>query len=276
MMPSRSRLLLAVVSAGLLAASLAPRASQATTLLQDSFSYPNGNLNGQGGWSAHSAPGVKAIQINNGLAYVVQSTGSGEDDNRPFTTRAATDSTFASFTLRIAPGTTIGSAQDYFAHFRPAAPDTNGFVTRIWIGPPTAGGDFDLGIAAGALVTTPTIRWGSGLTIGVPYRIVVSYDAITGTSKLWVNPSSSEDSPIVSTSATVVGKPLASIALRQSTPAGATITEIVDNVGVATTFNDAVFAVALPALSTWGMGLLAALLACGGLFYVSRRRVGTA
>jgi hypothetical protein len=237
----------------------------------DFFVYPNGNLVGQGGWAAHSGAGNKPIQVTAGEVVLQQNAGSGEDANRVFPQRLGNVKTYATFKVRV-PAGPIGTVNDYFVHFRPAGADSNNFVARTFIGPPTAGGDYVLGIAAGSLTTTPLAPWPTGLTFGQNYRVAIAYDGGTGTSTLWVDPTSELSPSVSSTSAGLANRLLANIAVRQSSPsAGSNYTEVIDSLRVADNFN-AASGVVLPSLSQWGAMILAMLLAVTGVVFVVRRR----
>lgn len=265
-------------------ASLAQTA-EAAVVYQDLFAYPNGNLVGQGGWYAHSGAGAKPIQVADsyglpptfGKVVLAQSAGSGEDINHPFTAQGILAKTYMGFVLNIPAGAVMGTANDYFIHFRPAAGDSNNFVSRVFTGPPTAGGDYNLGVGAGSLTTTPLATWATGLSFSTSYRVVVAYDPVSGGSQLWVNPVN-ESSTNVSTgaAATVVNKPVASVALRQASPTGATVSQVISQLSVASTFDEAVVKMDVPGLPSWGMPVVALLLLIGGAVFVMRRREAVA
>jgi hypothetical protein len=208
--------------------------------------------------------------VTGGAAVQQQSASSGEDVNHPFAQQAAGAKTLAEFKLNV-PGPTIGTGQDYFIHFRPAGSDSNNFVARCWIGPPTAGGSYDIGIAAGSLSTTPVVPWTSDLTFGQTYKIWILYDGVTGTSTLWVNPVDRNSPSVSSTSAPLAGRLLASIALRQASPTGASYTQVIDDLEV-----DIAPSPPVPSLSQWGLMALASILVLAGGLYVARRRTATA
>ena len=240
-------------------------------LVHDPLSYPNGGLAGRGAWRAHSAPGSKPIQVSNGRAILQQSAGAGEDLNHPFRVQDVHARTYASFTLQV-PSAAVGSINDYFVHFRPSGADSNNFVARTYVGPPTAGGDFTLGIAAGSLTTTPLAPWPSAMWFGEQYHVVIAYDGVAGTSTLWVNPTDKFNASVSSTSAPLANRTLANIALRQSSPTGANFTEIVDNVGVGTSMADAIVTspTAVPFTTQWTLVILGAALSWAGMVYAAR------
>jgi hypothetical protein len=267
-----------LVAAGL-ASSLAPAPAGATQLFQDRFTT-NGPLVGVNGWLSHSGAGAKAIQVSNGRISVAQSAGSGEDDNHPFATQGTTGKTYVGFELTVPAGSVMGTTNDYFIHFRPS-PDTLNFVTRVFVGPPTAGGDYNIGVGSGSLTTTPFATWSTGLSFGTSYRIVAAYDPVSGGSQLWVNPVNEASTSInTGASATVTNRTVSSIAVRQASPTGATSSQLIgrrvgDDLGpglsVATTF-DEVGNLPVPGLMEWGLSALAALLLITGASFAMRRR----
>ena len=266
-------LALSLVAAGL-ASSLLPVTAGAAVVFQDLFAT-DGNLAGVNGWYAHSGAGAKPIVISNGKFTLQQSALSGEDVNHPFAAQPNNAKTYMSFTLTVPAGSVMGSANDYFIHFRPAPTDTLNFVTRVFVGPPTAGGDYVIGVGSGSLTSTPLATWGSGLSFGTTYRVVAAYDAVTGASQLWIAPTN-EGSTSVATaaSAPVAAKPLGSVAVRQASPTGATRSEIIGEITVATSFDDTI--VVVPGATEWGLSALAALLVLAGARFALRRREVTA
>lgn len=261
-MKSASRLaILALVAA--FSAATVPTTASAANIFQDFFSYPDGALVGNALWKAHSGALAKPVQVAGGMVTVQQSAGSGEDINHAFTQQLGTAKTYAAFNLTVTG--TIGTANDYFFHFRPAGSDSNNFVTRTYIGPPTAGGDYTLGVAAGSLTTTPLAPWGSGMVLGQNYRVVVAYDGVTGTSTLWVDPTNEASTSVSSTSAPLAGRLLASVALRQASPTGATHSEQIDQLYVRSPFD-------VPSASQWSLMVLAGLMLVGGAAFMLRRR----
>lgn len=249
-----------------------PAPAGAALLFQDSFSHPNGNLVPLGGWYAHSAGGAKPVQVSGHALLVSESPGTGEDLAHPIPPRLATDRTYAAFRLKLLAGSVVGTVNDYVVHFRPGAPDTLNFVARVYVGPPTGGGDYVLGIATGPLGTTPLAPWPNGLVFGVTYDVVIAYDGATGGSTLWVNPASEGSTSVSSVFAGSGNRALASIALRQASPAGATYAFVFDEVRVGESFADVTAPTnAAPAAGVTGLMLLSAtMLAAGGLL-VARR-----
>ncbi len=210
--------------------ALASGAAQATVLVNETFTYPNGNLVGQGGWAAHSGAGANSVQVTGGQAILNQGAGSREDVNKAFTAIGAGTTVFAAFDMT----NTGGSANVAFAHFLTG---TSTFRSRVFITPATLGGDYTVGFSDNSTSTTAA-TWASDLTFGATYRVVISYDFTTGASMLWVNPVNigSTNLSIAGTASTAIS----AFAMRQATPSSGTSTQTVDNLIVGTTFDEVI------------------------------------
>jgi hypothetical protein len=234
-----------VVSAVVLAFGLLPAIAGAAVLLNEPFSYPDGPLVGNDGWTAHSGAGNKPIMVTSGFVTVQQSTGSGEDDNTTFAAQDPAAVTWFSMDVKV--DGVVGTAADYFTHIMPAG--TTYYSARVHVSPPLAGGDFTFGLKAGSSSTLVT--WPSDFSFGVTYKIVVNFDASTGNSTLWVDPVTEASPSIISTGG-FTGDSEGAIALRQSSPSGATLTEVIDNILVGQEFCDVVACPTAVEPATWG------------------------
>lgn len=234
-----------VAVAAILALGLMPAVAGASPLLVEQFNYPNGNLVGNGGWTNHSGTGF-FIQVNGGEVLLSQGGGSREDANVPLSaTRGATDKTYVALLVTVPSATTLTSP-DYFAHFRSAA---FAFPARIYIAPPTGGGNFTFGLSGTSTGTTPVVFWGSDFAFGSTHLVVASYDAADGSTQLWVDPMS-EASPSIVSAGGVVGDLISTYALRQG---GTTTSEqIIGGILVGTTFADVVGGVVPVESASWG------------------------
>jgi hypothetical protein len=252
-----------------LAFGYSPSPASAAIIMDDDIAgYANGPLVGQGGWQAHSSAGSKAVQVSGGTIRLEQSSGLGEDVNkRWFVPRSATAKTYASFHLKVQPGSVIGTSTDYFAHFRPGALDTNNFETRVAIG----------GVDAShySIWVNGVVIWPVALAMGNTYRIVTSYDGATGASQLWVDPAAEESASITTgADGAASGRQLESYAFRQASPPGATSFQIVNDIAVGTAFADVNRSTRAPMLDAWNFIAFAIGLALvGAVFMRSRRAV---
>lgn len=237
---------IALLSLGLVVALAAP--AVAGDLVAETFTYPDGNLTANAAWTAHSGAGAKVIQVGLGKVTLQQSSGSGEDVNTPYTARTATDKTYACFTVSVPTATFTG--QTYFAHFKDTG--TLNFRARVFVVPPAAGGDYTLALSNDGAGAAPVL-WGADLTFGVDYTVVTSYNAATGGAELWVNPANEASTSISQADGDGIGTLISTYAFRQATPASGAVNQIIDNLGVGTTFDAACTSDPTPNnRSTWG------------------------
>ena len=226
--------------------ALASTAS-AQVLVTDDFSY-TGALTANG-WTAHSGAGNKAIQSNGAVATLDFSSGSGEDVNLAFAPLAANDDVYASFVLNVPSGNPVNPDNNgsYFAHFKDAS---FGFRGRFGLLSPAASGDFQVAINASSSSLGGGGVWPSDLLFDTNYTIVISYDAATGESKLWVDPVDASSASVAHTGS--AGTLIESIALRQAADHTGFIT--VDDVVVGNTFLDVVPCTNCAAATLFGAG----------------------
>ena len=227
--------------------------SHAALLASDDFSYANGNLVPNGGWSNHSGSG-SFIQVDNGEASLAHGSGSREDAGLNFT-ETTTGTIFASFDLRVTDDSVIsGSDFEYFAHFMEDG--TFNFNSRLDVVAPNASGDFSLGIATRS--STAETVYGTDLLFGVDYAVVLSFDFTTGLTSLTVDGGST-----ISSTTIQLGETIDRFALRQSNSSNDE-SIFIDNLVIT---DDTVPAIPVPA-AVWlfGSGLL-------GLVAVARRQV---
>lgn len=195
-----------------------------TLLLNEPFSYPDGNLVGNGGWTNHSGSGF-FLQVSSGEVPVLHGSSSREDAHTVF--GSAQGTIYSAFDAR------VENANDavYFAHLMIGASTT--FRSRVWVVPDPAGtGDFTFAISDTSSAQVP---WGSGLDFGTTYRVVHSYDLTTGATSLWVdqaNEGGTSVAAVISSSVEAVN----AFSLRQSS---GNSQEYVDNACVATSYNEA-------------------------------------
>lgn len=255
-----------------LLATLTAASTQAAVVLSETFSYPNGALIGQGSlaWAGLGTP----VSTTNPLtvsAGTVPLLTTGQDASRPLTTAVSfTGGASIYYSLDV----TLSAAQatgDYFFAYTVTGTDTN-YKSRLFAKSTTGG--FVLGLAESNLVTT----YGTGvLTFNTPYKLVMTYNSITGASNdtlaLYVSPTSAIEGSNVSyvtqtSTATTEATGLGAVALRQGTTANAP-TLVVDNIIVATTFHEAA-GLAAPVPEPSSAAALAGLVVLGAV--ATRRR----
>lgn len=212
-----------------LGASLAPAAQ----LLTEPFNYPNGNLVGQGGWTAHSAGGSFPAQVSGLAATLQQGAGSREDLNTPFVGQGNQATTYACFIVTVThTAPVVAGSSDYFAHFLPTANPTF-FRTRIYVVGVAAGtGDYTLGLSATSGGVTQI--WPTPLAYGTSYRVVSSYNGLTGETRLWVNPTLESDFHLTDVVLAAAGENVNAYAFRQSSGVG--VAQRIDNLVVSNVF----------------------------------------
>jgi hypothetical protein len=220
---------------------MATAPSYSAVLMSEGFAYANGNLVPNGGWANHSGVGTD-IQVTAGRAIVDMLQ--APDDNKAFAAQGTTGKTYYCLEVLI-PAISGAPRLNYFAHLKDTG--TINFVGRLGVAP--SGTGFTLAVGASAF-TTPT-NWTSQLAYDTNYRVVVSYDAATGSSDMWVNPAN-ELSPKV-TNAGTAGTNVSAFALRESsTGTGTAWKASVDNVGVGNTFDEACSQITPTHSDTWG------------------------
>ena len=237
-----------------LCAAFAASAS-ATVLLSEGFSYPNGDLVPNGGWATHSGAASDVTMSSGRAVATMYNAAFDKDDNKSFAAQSTSTPTYACFEVTIPdPG---GSPRpNYFAHLKDAG--TTNFLARVYVLPsgPT-GFTFGISVSSSSSTVLP-VAWGSTLSYGTRYFVVIKYDPAISRATLWVNPAS-EASTSVSHTNTTTAISISTFALRQSNSvptglSGGSVgwTASVDNVGVGTTFSDACFQVTPATNSTWG------------------------
>jgi hypothetical protein len=229
-----------------------------TQVLNETFTYPDGNLTQAGSqWSVFSGTIPTDIQVVSGRA--VGNNANAPDDSIHFAPQPTSTPTYACFNV-IIPTLAAAPKGNYFAMLKDGT--TANFFSRVFVAP-LAGGGWTFGLSFSSVnATTGPVLWGStSLVYGQPYNIVIKYDPTTLTSTMWVNPSSEAD-PSISQTGTGSAVSIMSFALRQSSTAStfpasyatgtANFTYSVDNLGVGTTFNDACGAPVPVRSTTWG------------------------
>ncbi len=198
------------------------------------------------------------INSNGSFATLDQSAGSGEDVSLVFAAQGAADTTYAKFDFNVnmADLSVLDGQGLYFTHFKDA---TTAFRARTGVVVPTGGGDYGLAIHADNADLGAGSSWGSDLSFDTWYTAVISWNASSGESKLWVNPVNMA-STSVSHTGTLTGTLIEAYSLRQSNDYTGFIN--IDNVVVGMTFDDVI-----PEPASL------ALLSLGGLMMLARRRV---
>lgn len=167
--------LVSVLLFGFIAASADP---MTPSLISETFSYSDGNLVGNGGWTNHSGTG-SLIQVISEQAIVTHGSGSREDANRSFD-EVNSGVVAATFEISVDDlgSPYSGSNNQYFLHFK----DGNTFTTRVAIVEPTSFGDYSLGIASQTdnyAVTTTDFNFGETVPIYIAFDIDIGQATMT-------------------------------------------------------------------------------------------------
>jgi hypothetical protein len=240
---------------------LAAGSASATVLLSEGFTYPNGNLTPNGGWASFSGTIPIDIQVSAGRAVVDHNNSA--DDARGFPAQLLTDSTYACFDV-IVPPFAGPPRPTYFAMLKDAG--TSNFVSRVYVLPfQGPGGGITFGIShSSTSATVGVTAWTAPITAGQRYNIVINYNPVLHTSRMWVDPVNESSPSVVDINANIAALAVSTFALRQSAGAstlpppyvttGTIIQVSVDNLGVGSNFQDSCSQYhAVPTThSTWG------------------------
>lgn len=214
-------------------------------LLDEQFSYGDGDIVVVSGglWANHSGV-VNPLVV--GQELVVDGINNTGDVNRGLSAaQPANAVTYACFTVRC--DGSIPSSPVYFAHFRSSV-NTFNFRSRVFTFP--EGSSFTFGLnTTSTSGTSPDVSWGVPLVFGQPYRVVHSYNAATGESKLWVDPVSEVSPSISSSVAAAAGESIDQYAFRQ---ASNSIIQTVDDLKVGQTFSEVCDGATPASATTWG------------------------
>jgi len=233
----------------------------AASLLTEPFTYPDGNLSGNGGWAVYSGTIPTDVQIVSGRA---EGTGNNApDDHVLFAAQPTTSKTYACFKVKIAdPGGAPKAV--YFAELKDAGSSL--LVSRTYVLPLTAGGwTFGISHSSTNTTTASITPWGPALNYGQEYNIVINYDPVNHSSTLWVDPVNESSTSVTDVNATATAIGVTGFGLRQSGTASAFIPNAVfgagtvnwaysvDDLGVGTSMADACNTGVVPVQrSTWG------------------------
>ena len=228
----------------LLALSAAP--AFATVLLSDSFTYPNGDLSANAPWAVYSGTPPTDIQVSAGRVIVNENN--APDDHALFPVQGTSSKTYACFDA-IVPNPGGAPKPVYFFELKDNG--ASNLVSRVYV--LNVPGGFTFGVSHSTTSSTVGLTpWGSSLTYGTKYNVVVNYDPVNKSSTLWVNPASESSTSVTDANSAIAALAVQGVGFRQSTTAStlpsaqATLyagtvnaTISVDNLGVGTTFTDA-------------------------------------
>jgi hypothetical protein len=246
---------------------LAAAGTHATPLFTDNFTYPDGNLVGNGGWSQTGTSTANPIQVANGkvnIGVTGQDVYNANIAGGPVTLTDG-QSLFIGADINLSAAGT----GDYFLHYTPTAGNTGSLQDRLYA--KSSGTGYVLGWAA----SSSGVAYGSTvLNYNTTYHVVVAYNVVTGTGNdtgaIYVDPTDlvNPSGNIAYFSGGFAGgtenDTIAGINFRQGT-SGSAPNVLLDNLGVSLTFSDVS---AVPEPSSFallgGFGILAMV--------ISRRR----
>jgi hypothetical protein len=231
------------------------------------YSAPSG-LNGQGGWSAHSAAGTNAQTVNAGnltyAGYPSSGTGallgalatSGEDTNHGF----AGISTGTAYIAALVNVTSSQTTGDYFLHFCDGLVTSNVFLGRLFVKKDASSTNYAFGIQFGSAIATVYTPF--SYAPGTTHLVVIKYTFNAGTQNdvvsLFVDPATNCVEPAPNVTHTNPGGTQADgtnldlVCVRQGSATAAATVQI-DGIRVANNWTDATCDPATPATrSTWG------------------------
>jgi len=170
---------------GLFAAFLLAASVQASLLLQENFTYTNGNATAVSGgnWTAFSSAGVLPVQVFGATAtFTNLSSGSSGEDLRRDIPGGPYNSGFLYMSSLVAiynaPTATNG---DYFLSLYSTNTSGGGYSARIFSSAATSGWNY--GLSVGGIAPTD---WSAPLSTATWYKIILKYDVTAKTASFGV------------------------------------------------------------------------------------------
>jgi len=198
--------------------------------LSESFTYNDGSLVGNSSWD-HSGGATGNLLIASGKAVVQHGT-PDEDLFLPFTPVSGSIYFAFDFFVLVQENPISGTDNEYFAHLKN---DAYGYAAKIDIVPPSAGGDFSVGIAT--LASTANSTWATDFFFNTDYRVTVKYDQVNNTTDLWIDATAETDVSISGEIPTSSPIAVESFGLRQS-DSSTNEGILIDNLTIAQTFSE--------------------------------------
>ena len=201
-----------------------------TLPLSESFTYTDGSLVGNSSWE-HSGGATGNLLVASGKAVVQHGT-PDEDLFLPFTPVSGSIYFAFDFFVLVQENPISGTDNEYFAHLKN---DAYGYAAKIDIVPPSAGGDFSVGIAT--LASTANSTWATDFFFNTDYRVTVKYDQVNNTTDLWIDATAETDVSISGEIPTSSPIAVESFGLRQS-DSSTNEGILIDNLTIAQTFSE--------------------------------------
>ena len=201
-----------------------------TLPLSESFTYSDGSLVGNSSWE-HTGGSTGNLLVVSEKAVVQHGT-PDEDLFLPFTPVSGSIYFAFDFFVLDQENPISGTDNEYFAHLKN---DGYGYAAKIDIVPPSAGGDFSVGIAT--LANTANSTWATDLVFNTDYRVTVKYDQVNNTTDLWIDATAETDVSISGEIPTSSPIAVESFGLRQS-DSSTNEGILIDNLTIAQTFSE--------------------------------------
>jgi len=206
-------------------------------VFNDHFDYANGSvtINSLGLWRNYGGPAGQCV-VTNGALRISLSFDEDVDAlliGQPFETNSPA-ALYSRFTVTFS--TLPTATGNYFAHFKDAG---LGLAASIWASTANtiAPNTFRLGIGNATTSTAATAQFPVDLNTNVSYTVVTRLVLSNGVSTLWINPTSESDPSVTANDAVTNLLSITSYAFREDGSEGKML---VDDLAVATTFNDLV------------------------------------
>lgn len=180
-------------------------------IISDIFDY-SGDLTNNG-WVLEGGKGNNSITSDGSLVTLQHGAGSKVDVSRSFTPMGATDTTYMGFDVSISAADISGLDANglSFGSFKDGGKARRG---NVGILQPGSTGDFTFAVNAEKDKLGQGGVLGQDYSFDTWYRLVVSWNAATGESRLWVNPTDLSD-PYVSHTGGATGVLIEKFVLRQ-------------------------------------------------------------
>ncbi|HOQ78216.1 MAG TPA: hypothetical protein PK592_06135, partial [Candidatus Cloacimonas sp.] len=169
----------------------------ATTLLEEEFIYPAGDLLTAHGWFAHSSPGIHPVIVaNEGLIYpgyyayqglAAQTVLSGAEDVKKTFGDQTSGTFYVSFLVNASE---VKTAADYFFHFLPSSSSSTDFKGKVFV-QRDASNNLRFGITKASSAISESAATTYSYSLNTTYLIVVKYVIVSGATNdevyMWVN-----------------------------------------------------------------------------------------
>ncbi|MEO9476361.1 MAG: hypothetical protein ABJG41_12530 [Cyclobacteriaceae bacterium] len=231
-----------VVKSALIAVMILSSGWSFGQLVEEPFTYPSGDLVGNGSWVAHSSAGSNSVQVLAGRIVVEHGSGGREDVYIPFTEQTS-GTVYVSLEFSVFdPGSPVsGTDSEYFVHFNTGSTVMR---ARMDVVPPTGAGDYSVGISSTTSVAENV--WATDLSFGTFYTAVIAYSIDDGQATLWIDPTKETSTHVQGNTSS--GKSVSALVFRQAT-SSTNEKILIDNLTIGTAFTEVVTVV--PETITW-------------------------